>query len=68
MSYWATEQSKRDPYNVGINNNRAKLNEEIVHEMRSLGCPFSCAELAERYGVHVNTIRNAKSGKSWRHI
>ncbi|AUR94122.1 hypothetical protein NVP1191O_63 [Vibrio phage 1.191.O._10N.286.52.B4] len=51
---------------VGSRNNKAKLTEVQVTEIRSSG--RSKYELAETYSVSVSTIKQIRRNKSWRHV
>jgi group I intron endonuclease len=51
------------------NNNRAKLTETEVIEIKMLLAQgYKTMEIAEKYGVIERTIRNIRYGKTWRHI
>lgn len=52
----------------GDGNGRAKLTEEQVREMRSLGTTMRVAELTERYGVSDSQVRAILRGERWRHV
>jgi hypothetical protein len=51
---------------IGIGNGNHKLTEAEVLEIRSSSHPTTY--LAAKFGVHVDTIRMAKIGKTWRHL
>jgi lambda repressor-like predicted transcriptional regulator len=52
---------------AGERNNAAKLTWESADRIRSLRASgASVAELAERFGVHDNTIRELLAGRTWR--
>jgi len=45
----------------------ARLSMAAAEEIRRhVGRGATMADLAERYGVHVNTIRNAAAGRAWK--
>lgn len=47
----------------------AKLcKEEVLQIINKLNSGFSTRELADEYNLHISTIRNIKTGKSWNHI
>lgn len=54
---------------MGENNNRAKLTEaEVIEIKRLLAQGHKTVEIAKKYGVIERTIRNIKTGKTWSHI
>lgn len=52
---------------VGDNRSDAKLSSEIVAEIRGMDSP-DFAALGKRYGVDESAIRQARLGKTWRHV
>lgn len=55
--------------NVGIFNNRAKLNEQKVVEIRRLyRAGWTQVRLAKRFGVTQQTISRVVTLKYWRHV
>lgn len=55
--------------NLGSNNGRAKLTEELVLSLRRLHAEgVSQKELADQLRMPLSTIHNAVSRKSWKHI
>lgn len=71
LEYGTPKQNVRDCLDrgrdsmVGSRNNKAKLNEIDVKEIRL--SKLSVAEIAELYGVSKSTIKRIKSKKLWRH-
>jgi transposase-like protein len=53
---------------AGIRQSGAKLTDEIVRRVRSLPPGQSLAETARRLGVHYETLRRARQGRTWRHV
>lgn len=57
---------------VGERNKKAKLSEEQVVEVRrkyKKGCPVNgCKPLADKLGVHPNSISNIVCGTTWGHL
>lgn len=53
---------------VGSQRSDAKLTEELVREIRRTAGVITNAEWARRLGVEKTTIRQARSGKTWRHV
>lgn len=51
---------------TGVNNPRAKLNEEAVRQIRQ--SVLSVEELSTQFLVSKFTIRAVKSGKNWKHV
>lgn len=45
----------------------AKLTDEIVRQIREVEAPNFSA-LSRVYGVHEGTIKNAHTGRTWRHV
>lgn len=68
---WATSlENNHDKYehgtsNTGSRNPMAKLNEEVVAEIRSLSGQISQRAIARRFGVSDGTISMVISGKRW---
>jgi hypothetical protein len=59
----------RPPRLQGSAHGRARLNENAVREIRGTTAAHrSNVELAERFGVCVGTIEQARYGKTWRHV
>lgn len=55
--------------NKGIQNGRAKLNEENVLEIKKLlRSGLSYSKIAEKFGVGKTAISDIKNGKTWSHI
>ncbi len=56
--------------NVGSNQKDAKLNEELVIEIKELlnSKKMSQAKIATLYGVSTTTISEIKTGKKWKHV
>lgn len=60
----------------GEKHGRAKLDDMAVLTIRTLpkkaangrGYGFSSTELAEKYGVSAKVLREARNGKTWRHL
>lgn len=60
----------------GESHGRSKLDDMKVLTMRTLPCKskngrgfgFSSKDLAEKYGVSAKVLREARSGKTWRHL
>lgn len=48
---------------TGVRNGQAKLNAEAVAVIRTSGAPT--ADLAQRFGVHIATIKRARRGDHW---
>jgi len=51
---------------IGSRNGRARLNEEMVREIRRRG--GGTTQLAREYGVDPKTIKNVLDGKLWKHV
>lgn len=63
------DRTERNPYQLGENNNRAKLTADKVRQARLLhqeGCRFS--DLARQFGVVKGVIRAAILRETWRHV
>lgn len=56
----------RDRYLCGGHNHISKLTEEIVRDIRK--STVSHRELARQLGVDEGAIRQARSGKTWKHV
>jgi hypothetical protein len=52
----------------GIAMHCAKLNDELVVEIRTTSSAVSLSEWAKRLGVDQATIRAARTGVTWRHV
>ena len=59
-------QGFKNPCQRGIENHRAKLNDDKVLEIRASSDSYST--LARRYGVALSTIYGVKTFKTWRHV
>lgn len=59
--------ARRKPNRVGVKNPNAKLGEDQVREMRSMGDLTGAKrrELAKRYGVSIHTINAVLRGQTW---
>lgn len=59
--------ARRKPNRVGVKNPNAKLGEEQVREIRSMGDMTGAKrrELAARYGVSIHTINAVIRGQTW---
>lgn len=65
----ARASRNRNSGNVGNRNARAKLNDEIVLEIRArVAGGESKHSLARRFGVDRATIRSAVKGATWKHV
>lgn len=53
---------------VGVRHGMAKLNDELISEIRELGSTLSQRKLAKRYGVCRGTIIDVLSGRTWQHV
>lgn len=51
---------------LGTANCKARLNDRLIHEIRSTG-EGTCL-LARRLGVNRTTIQRARRGRSWKHV
>jgi len=56
------------PQNEARKNGRITLTSDIVREIKSGLVSYTIPEMADRYGVHVETIRQIKRGTNWRHV
>lgn len=56
----------RVPMGTGMPN--ARLNDEVVRQIRAQATTKQDAEWAAELGIHVSTVRLARIGKSWRHV
>lgn len=62
--------------NIGEKHGRSILNDMVILTIRTLpskakngrGYGFSGKELAQRYGVSPKVLREARSGKTWKHL
>lgn len=52
----------------GTSSHNALLNDETVRRIRALGAERTNADWARELGVHRDTIRSARIGKTWRHV
>ena len=57
-----------DVASKGEDNPKAKLTDEDVKEIRRLRPVMSLTQLANRFNVHVCTIKRIMNGRRWRHI
>jgi hypothetical protein len=53
---------------VGSQRSDAKLTEAQVREIRRTADTVTNAEWARRLGINSRTVRDARSGKTWRHV
>jgi hypothetical protein len=65
---WATrvEQANNRKQQLGETNVHARLNAELVRQIRASG--DSTAALSERFGVSKVTIDSVRNRKTWRHV
>ena len=64
-----SQHRKEMPVPSGENHCHAKLTENAVLQIRSTdGSAYSLKWMAEKFGVHVVTVRCAYNRKTWRHI
>lgn len=62
------DQKKRRNRAVGIRIKHAKLNDNIIREIRSNFKSISNTELARKYGVSQQTISCVVLNKTWKHV
>lgn len=62
----ALSKGRRHVCLPGEAHSKARLTDDIVREIRA--APDRVKDLAERYGVSPQTIRQARKGRTWRHL
>jgi hypothetical protein len=64
------QEKGRDSCGIGVRNGNAKLNDELVREMRMLFATgeYTKGALARRYAVSRSTIIMVLRGDRWRHV
>lgn len=69
MKHLVSSNLSKKCSNKGIQNGRAKLNEQDVLEIRKLLQEgLSSSKIANRFGVGKTAISDIKNGKTWSHV
>jgi len=62
----ARDAMKKNRHSAGTRNGMSKLSDKLVRHLRSRS--ESDAELAREYGLARSTVRDARQGKTWKHV